>query len=105
LFGARIDRKMYLETSFLTEFDLVHVGNDTEVGGQAALQTPLFEDRVMKMSTVVICTGCTVGPRAVVLYDAELLAGAELNALSLAIKREALPAGSRWRGIPARLVE
>jgi hypothetical protein len=31
--------------------------------------------------------------------------GAELDSLSLVMKGESLPAGSRWRGIPARLVE
>ncbi len=45
-----------METTYLTEFDLVRVGDDAAVGGQASLQTHLFEDRVMKMSTV------TVGP-------------------------------------------
>ena len=75
------------------------------IGGTTSLQTHLFEDRVMKMSTVTVGAGCTVGSRAVVLYDAELGAGAELDALSLAMKGEVLPAGSRWRGIPARPVD
>jgi non-ribosomal peptide synthetase-like protein len=105
LFGARVGRRAYVETSFLTEFDLVSVGDNAAVAGQAALQTHLFEDRVMKMSTVMIGPDCTVGPRAVVLYDSKLEAGAELDSLSLAMKGEQLPAGSRWRGIPARLVE
>jgi non-ribosomal peptide synthetase-like protein len=104
LFGARIGRRVYLETSFLTEFDLVRVGDDAAVSGQAALQTHLFEDRVMKMSTVTIGPDCTVGPRAVVLYDATLEAGVELDALSLVMKGETVPAGTGWRGIPARLV-
>jgi len=34
-----------------------------------------------------------------------LEAGAELEALSLAMKGETLPTETRWRGIPARLVE
>ena len=81
------------------------MGDDAAVGGLTSLQTHLFEDRVMKMSTVTVGPGCTVGPRAVVLYDAELEAGAELDALSLVMKGESLPAGSSWRGIPARLVD
>ncbi len=80
LFGARIGSRVYLETTFLTEFDLVHVGADTMIGGMTSLQTHLFEDRVMKMSTVAIGPGCTVGPRSVVLYDAELAADSNLEA-------------------------
>ncbi len=104
LFGARFGRCVYLETTFLTEFDLVRVGDAAAVAGLTSLQTHLFEDRVMKLSTVTVGPGCTVGPRAVILYDAELLVGSELDALSLAMKGEVLPAGSRWRGIPARPV-
>ena len=102
LFGARLGRRIYLETTYLTEFDLVHVDHDAAIAGQASLQTHLFEDRVMKMSTVTIGPGCTVGPRAVVLYDATLAAGAELDGLSLVMKGEVLPPASRWRGIPAQ---
>jgi len=105
LFGAHIGRRVYMETTFLTEFDLVCVGDDAAIGGGTSLQTHLFEDRVMKMSEVTIGRDCVVGPRSVVLYDAELEAGAELSALSLAMKGESLPAETRWRGIPARLIE
>jgi carbonic anhydrase/acetyltransferase-like protein (isoleucine patch superfamily) len=61
----------------------------------------LFEDRVMKMSTVRIGAGATVGDRAVVLYDASVGPDAALEPLSLAMKGEQLPALTRWRGIPA----
>jgi non-ribosomal peptide synthetase-like protein len=101
LFGARVGRRVCLQTTYLTEFDLVRVGDDACVGASASLQTHLFEDRVMKMSTVTLGRASTVGARAVVLYDAQLADGAMLDPLSLAMKGESLPAGGRWRGIPA----
>ncbi len=104
LFGARIGRRVYLETTFLTEFDLVRVGDDSSIGRASSLQTHLFEDRVMKMSRVEIGSGCVAGPRAVVLYDSTLEDGARLDALSLAMKGETLPAHTRWRGVPAQMV-
>jgi non-ribosomal peptide synthetase-like protein len=70
LFGARIGRRVWLATTYLTEFDLVEVGDDAAVGGTSSLQTHLFEDRVMKMSTVRIGAASSVGSRSVVLYDA-----------------------------------
>ena len=105
LFGARIGARVYMETTYLTEFDLVHVGADSMIAAATSLQTHLFEDRVMKMSMVTVGPGCTVGPRSVVLYDAELAGEANLEALSLAMKGELLPANTRWRGIPAQLIE
>ena len=49
-FGARIGRRTWIGTTYLTEFDLVEIGDDAEVGRDVSLQTHLFEDRVMKMS-------------------------------------------------------
>jgi len=71
LFGARFGRRVWLNTTYLTEFDLVDVGDDAAVGEFTSLQTHLFEDRVMKMSRVVVGRGSSVGARSVVLYDAE----------------------------------
>ncbi|MGW1198569.1 Pls/PosA family non-ribosomal peptide synthetase [Streptomyces sp. NPDC002536] len=102
LFGARIGRRVWLATTYLTEFDLVEVGDDAAVGEVTSLQTHLFEDRVMKMSHVTVGAGASVGARSVVLYDARVGTGARLDALSLVMKGEALPDGTRWQGIPAR---
>ncbi|HXV94467.1 MAG TPA: Pls/PosA family non-ribosomal peptide synthetase, partial [Pseudonocardia sp.] len=101
LLGARIGRRTWIATTYVTEFDLVEVGDDAMVGRDVSLQTHLFEDRVMKMSTVRVGEGATVGDRAIVLYDAELGDRAALQPLSLAMKGEQLPARTRWRGIPA----
>jgi non-ribosomal peptide synthetase-like protein len=105
LLGVRIGERVCMETTYFTEFDLVDVANDAAIGGTTSLQTHLFEDRVMKMSWVRIGAGCAVGPRAVVLYDSQLEEGAALDALSLVMKGERLPAGTAWRGIPAQQID
>ncbi|WP_216213361.1 Pls/PosA family non-ribosomal peptide synthetase [Amycolatopsis aidingensis] len=104
LFGARIGRRVWLASTFLTEFDLVRIGDDAAIGPLTSLQTHLFEDRVMKMSTVAVGAGASIGPRSVVLYDAVIGAGGNLDALSLAMKGERLEPGTDWRGIPCRAV-
>ncbi|MEU8975115.1 Pls/PosA family non-ribosomal peptide synthetase [Streptomyces monashensis] len=101
LFGARIGRRTWLGTTYLTEFDLVEVGDDAAIGLHVSLQTHLFEDRVMKMSVVTVGPGASVGPRSVVLYDAVVGAGVRLGALSLVMKGEHLPPGTSWQGLPA----
>jgi hypothetical protein len=42
-----------------------------------------------------------VGAGSVVLYDSIMEDGARLDALSLLMKGERLPAGTAWAGIPA----
>jgi non-ribosomal peptide synthetase-like protein len=103
-FGARIGRRTWIGTTYLTEFDLVEIGDDAAVGPGVSLQTHLFEDRVMKMSTVRVGAGATVGVRTIVLYDATVGGQVDLDGLSLLMKGEELGEGTRWRGIPARAV-
>ena len=102
MLGTRIGRCAWIGTTYLTEFDLVHIGSNATVGKGVSLQTHLFEDRVMKMSRVRVGNSATVGERSIVLYDAELGVGTALESLSLAMKGEQLTAGTRWRGIPAQ---
>jgi non-ribosomal peptide synthetase-like protein len=104
LMGARIGRGVCMETICLTEYDLITIGDDACFGADATLQTHLFEDRVMKMSTVEVGRGCTVGTDSVVLYDTRMDDGSALGDLSLLMKGEILPAGTRWEGSPAQLL-
>ena len=102
LLGARIGKWCYLETTFLTEFDLVTVGDDCTIGRGCSLQTHLFEDRVMKMSCLRVGSGCSIGPRAVILYDAVLEDNVRLAPLSLVMKGETLARNTCWQGSPAQ---
>jgi len=102
LFGVKVGRRTLIDTTYLTEFDLVEIGDDVSVGAHASLQTHLFEDRVMKMSTISLRDGTSVGARAVVLYDSVLGEDVTLAPLSLVMKGESLLPGTSWRGIPAQ---
>jgi phosphopantetheinyl transferase len=91
-----------METTYLTEYDLISIGDDVALNDECTIQTHLFEDRVMKMSTIDIQRACSVGCGSIVLYDTRMEAGAVLSDLSLLMKGETLPAGTRWEGTPAR---
>jgi non-ribosomal peptide synthetase-like protein len=101
LLGCRIGRGVYLDTTDVTEFDCVQIGDYSELNGLACPQTHLFEDRVMKIDMVTIGKRVYVGPRTTVLYGAVVGDNVHLGPLSLVMKGETLPAGSRWHGCPA----
>jgi len=101
LLGVKIGRRCFLDTTYMTEFDLVEIGDDCCIGPACSLQTHLFEDRVMKMSRLSIGNRCSIGPRSVILYDAVLEDGAVLDGLTLIMKGETVSASSRWHGVPA----
>lgn len=104
LMGSKFGKRVYMDTTEITEFDLVHVGNNVCLNFGATIQTHLFEDRIMKMSDLHIHDNCTVGCMSVVLYDSEMGAGSSLKDLSLLMKGESLPENTSWQGIPAQYV-
>ncbi|MDP4290211.1 MAG: peptide synthetase, partial [Bacteroidota bacterium] len=101
LMGCKIGRNVYMETTEITEFDLVHIQSDSAINFGTTIQTHLFEDRVMKMSVVEIGKSCTVGAMSVVLYDSKMGDHSTLDGLSLLMKGEALPKCTKWMGSPS----
>lgn len=97
--------RILLPTTDFSEFDLVRIGDDVALNNACTLQTHLFEDRVMKMSTIEIAARARVGTGTLLLYDTRMEAGSSLGDLSLLMKGETLPAGTRWEGIPARVAD
>jgi len=101
MMGCKIGRKVYMESTEITEFDLVHIQSGSALNFGCTIQTHLFEDRVMKMSIVDIGKKCTVGAMSVVLYDSKMGNHAVLDGLSLLMKGESLPACTKWQGSPS----
>ena len=104
LFGVKVGKRVYLGTTYLSEFDLVTIEDYAMINDNTTLQTHQFEDRVMKMSSLTIGKHCTVGNGSVVLYDTKMHAYSTLGNLSLLMKGESLPAHTAWEGVPARVL-
>ena len=81
LFGAKMGRGICMHTTDITEFDCVTVGDFCAINALSALQTHLYEDRVMKVGRVELGRGVTVGANATVLYDSKVGDFAQLRPL------------------------
>ena len=101
LLGAHIGRGVFLNTTDLTEFDCVSIGDEAELNAWCGPQTHLFEDRVMKIGLVAIGAQVTVGARSTILYDTTVGDQVHLGPLTLVAKGERLPDATRWTGSPA----
>jgi non-ribosomal peptide synthetase-like protein len=102
--GMKVGRRCYIDSSWFSDFDLVEIGDEAALNENAALVTQLFEGRVMCTGPVRIGRRCSLGADAWLQYNTEMLAGSTLGEMSLLMKGETLPAGTRWHGIPARRV-
>lgn len=100
--GAKIGKQVYIDLANFEEFDLSHIGDNVCLNPQAGIQTHLYEDRVFKMSRIMIHSGCNVGVASIVLYNTIMEENASLGDFSLLMKGERLPADSNWEGIPAQ---
>jgi len=101
LLGCKIGKGVYLDTTDITEFDCVHIGDHSELNALVCPQTHLFEDRVMKIDDVVIGDKTYIGPRTTVLYSATVGSRARLGPMTLIMKGENIPQGTAWAGCPA----
>jgi non-ribosomal peptide synthetase-like protein len=102
LFGCRFGRGVFMDTSDITEFDCISVGDFCAINAGSALQTHLYEDRVMKVGHVSLNRGVTVGAGSTVLYDTDVGEFARIGLLTIVMKGEAIPPHSAWEGAPAQ---
>jgi non-ribosomal peptide synthetase-like protein len=101
LLGVKIGRGVYLDMTDMTEFDCVTIGDFAAINSGSALQTHLYEDRVMKVGRIKIGRGVTIGSGSTVLYDTQVSDFARLGPLTLVMKGEHIPPSSEWCGSPA----
>jgi non-ribosomal peptide synthetase-like protein len=99
--GVRIGKNVFINTTDITEFDCVKIGDRTELNNWCGPQTHLFEDRIMKIGNIEIGNDVCIGPRTIILYDTIIDDQVKLGSLTLVSKGEHLPRCSKWEGSPA----
>jgi non-ribosomal peptide synthetase-like protein len=101
--GVKIGKKVFLDTTDFTEFDLVSIGDFSALNYNSGPQTHLFEDRIMKMDKVNIGSNVTIGSGSIILYDTIVGSNTIIEPLSLVMKGEKVPPNSIWNGIPIKI--
>jgi len=101
LFGVKVGQGVCMLTTDITEFDCVTIGDFCTINRVSALQTHLYEDRIMKIGRVVLGRGVSVGAFSTVLYDTKVGDYARLRPLTIVMKGESIPANTEWEGAPA----
>lgn len=100
LLGAKIGRGAWVESYWLPETDLCHIGRGATVGPGTVVQTHLFQDRVMSLGEVSLLDGATLAAHSVALPASELGDGATVGPGSLVMRGDRVPAGTAWQGNP-----
>ncbi|GAC1587849.1 MAG: non-ribosomal peptide synthetase [Ginsengibacter sp.] len=100
--GVKTGERVWMNTTDITEYDMVSIGTDSALNIDCGPQTHLFEDRVMKVGKVKIGERNSIGAASIILYNAELGNDVQVEPLSLVMKGEVLPENTKWGGSPVR---
>lgn len=100
--GAKIGHGVWLESHHLPEAELVRLGAGATLNRRCVTQTHLFHDRLLRLDKVCLEAGATLGPNAIALPGTNIGHDVTVGPISLVMRGEHLPGGTRWLGNPVR---
>jgi non-ribosomal peptide synthetase-like protein len=104
LMGARIGRRVQINTAVISDQNLIEIGDDTVIGGDVTLVCHSAERGLLITAPVRIGRDVTVGLMAVILPGSTIGDGAVIAAGSVLSKGARVGPGEVWAGVPARRV-
>ena len=103
--GARIGRRVYVNTLFISDHNLLEFGDDVVIGADVHISGHTVEDGLVKTAGVRLGRNVTIGLGSVVDIDVEAGPDCQIGALSLVPKHTKLEAGTVYAGIPVRRID
>ena len=101
LCGMSVGRNVYINTTNISEFDLVILEDETCIDEGTTLCGHAFEDGAMKLGDVLIRQYSTIGAMSIVNPYAEVDEGTEVGPFSLVAFGMYIPPEETWQGSPA----
>jgi non-ribosomal peptide synthetase-like protein len=104
LMGARIGKRVQINTAVVADQNLIEIGDDTVIGGDVTLVCHAAERGHLVTAPVRIGSRVTVGLMAVVFPGCVIGDGAVIAAGAVLSKGARVGPGEIWAGVPARRV-
>ena len=101
LSGARLGRRVYVNSLSVSDYNLLEFGDDVVIGGDVHLSGHTVEAGVLKTARVRIGDNVTIGAGSVIEIGVEIGSDAQVGALSVVPKHVTLEGGRVYVGIPA----
>lgn len=102
--GARIGRRVYVNSLFVSDHNLLDFGDEVVIGSEAHLSGHTVEAGVVKTGSVRLGHGVTIGVGSVVEIGVAIGDGTQIGALSFVPKHTVLDPGSVYAGVPVRRI-
>ena len=98
--GARIGRRVYINTLSISDHNLLDFGNDVVIGADVHISGHTVEAGVVKTGPVRLGRNVTIGLSTVIEIDVVVGDDAQVGALSFVPKHTVLEPGRIYAGIP-----
>ena len=105
LAGARLRRRVYVNSLAVTDYNLLEFGDDVVIGDAVHLSGHTVERGVMKTARLRLGSNVTIGLGSVLGIGVEAGDGCQVGALSFVPKQTRLEAGAVYAGVPAQRIE
>ena len=105
LSGARIGRRVYVNSLSVSDYNLLEFGDDVVIGADAHISGHTVEQGIVKTAPVRLGSHVTVGIGSIVEIGVTVGAHCQIGALTFVPKHATLDAGGVYVGIPARRID
>jgi serine acetyltransferase len=103
--GARIGRRVYINTLSIADHNLLEFGDDVVIGADVHLSGHTIEAGVLKTGRVRLGANVTIGLGSVIDIDVDIGPRCQVGALTLVPKHSTLEPDGVYVGIPARRID
>lgn len=103
--GARVGRRVYLNSVTLSDHNLLTFGDDDVVGAGVHLSGHIVEDGMLKTGTVRLGRGVTIGVGTMIEIGVTIGDETQVGALSVVPKHRTLESHAIYGGVPARRLD
>ena len=98
LMGVKVGKSVIINTTEISDWDLIHIGDKTMLGDSAVVLGHVGEKGQLTFRPVHIGKGCTIGRDTAIFPGVTVEDGAILAAMTIVPKDKTLPAGTMWAG-------
>ena len=103
--GARVGRRVYVNSLAVSDHNLLDFGDDVVIGGDVHLSGHTVERGYVKTAPVRLGDHATIGLGSLISIGVTIGPGVQIGALSLVPKHVTLAGPGTYAGVPARLLD
>ena len=105
LSGARLGKRVYVNSLSVSDYNLIECGDDVVIGGAVQMSGHTVEAGIVKTARVRLGNNVTIGLGSVIDIGVEIGSDSQVGALSFVPKYTKLKGGVIYAGTPAMPIE